>query len=269
MPLTTPCAGLPFPTDTDPIDVAGDLARLALAADSAICGIRGKHLGEITAFWDVNPASAPPKGTLRLTGGTFDGTVYPELAAYLGSTTLPDLRGSFLRGTGGAFPNNGQQGGSADTVVVDHDHGLGSHRHTIDHDHGSRSIGGGDHAHGFSGSTEGAGQHGHNVGNGEVLPYKAPWNGLGFPITGNPGNVFWWQYNDMTFLHDGWHGHSFSGGTDSRAHSHTVSVPALSGSQSGAATGNTGKAGVSGTNRNLPPFTNVTFLIQAVPTLAA
>lgn len=267
MPLTTPCVALPFPTNTDPIDVAGDIGRLALAVDAAICGVQGKRLGEVSAYWDMNPAGPPPAGSLRMDGSTFNASDFPELAAYLGTNTLPDLRGSFLRGSGGAFPNNGQQGGSNDQTLVEHEHGLGGHQHSIDHDHGSRVIGGGDHTHTFSGSTAAAGQHGHNIGNGEIFPYKAPWNTLGFPIVGNPGNVFWWQYNDTTFLHDGNHAHSFSGGTSQNAHSHTVSVPALSGGFSGGNSGNTTRVGQPGTNRNLPPFTNVTFLIQAEASL--
>ena len=155
MPLTTPCVALPFPTNTDPIDVAGDIGRLALAVDAAICGVQGKRLGEVSAYWDMNPAGPPPAGSLRMDGSTFNASDFPELAAYLGTNTLPDLRGSFLRGSGGAFPNNGQQGGSNDQTLVEHEHGLGGHQHSIDHDHGSRVIGGGDHTHTFSGSNGG------------------------------------------------------------------------------------------------------------------
>lgn len=39
-----------------------------------------------------------PEGYFACNGGSFSATEYPELREFLGSTTLPDLRGYFLRG---------------------------------------------------------------------------------------------------------------------------------------------------------------------------
>lgn len=42
--------------------------------------------------------STPPVGALELDGSTFDAEQYPELYDHLGTTTLPDMRGQFVRG---------------------------------------------------------------------------------------------------------------------------------------------------------------------------
>ncbi|MCJ7725398.1 MAG: tail fiber protein [Acidimicrobiia bacterium] len=275
MPLITPCVSLPFPTDADPVDVAGDIARLALAVDGAICGVIGGvvPLGTILPWWD-NGGTAPA-GTLRCNGDPFTATTWPQLAAFLGSAITPDLRGRFLRGVdddGGPFPGRGQTGGFADAQLAAHTHGNDPHTHPITHDHPASIASGGSHIHNInhnhSASSAGAGQHGHNWGNGAIFPYRNNASTLGFPVTGNPGNVFWWQYGDATFLHDGNHAHSItvntvSANSGSADHSHSIVTPSFSGSSQNNTPFNTQSAGGVATNRNLPPFANVTFLIQA------
>lgn len=49
--------------------------------------------GEIRAF-----VGNLPHGWLECNGATFDGNTYPRLKTVLGGTTLPDLRGTALRG---------------------------------------------------------------------------------------------------------------------------------------------------------------------------
>ncbi|WP_240998616.1 phage tail protein [Pseudomonas viridiflava] len=44
------------------------------------------------------PRGTVPAGFLEVDGSTFSADVYPDLAAYLGGTTLPESRGEFLRG---------------------------------------------------------------------------------------------------------------------------------------------------------------------------
>lgn len=262
MPSTTLCANLPFPTDGDPIDVAGDIARLALAADTAICRVNGLPLGAIIPWWDNG--GALPEGTLRCDGSSFVDTSFPELAVFLGATVLPDLRGRFLRGTdaaGGAFPGRGQTGGFADTQ-------LPNHTHTVPiHGHGAQTLGGGgvDHLHGTGSlATAAAGNHDHGWGPGTQWAFKNAGSPLGFPITGNPGNVFWWQYLEATWSASGNHAHTVVGqtGASDRGldHNHPVQV-------FNQAAFDTVASGATPTNRNLPPFANVTFLIQAIPNL--
>ena len=84
-----------------------------------------RTIGEIKFF----PVDTPPAHTLVCNGGAVSRTAYAELFAVLGtkygagdgSTTfnLPDLRGRFIRGTGGqrggpAEPRNGQTGGGVE-----------------------------------------------------------------------------------------------------------------------------------------------------------
>ena len=274
MPGVTTCLDLPYPTGTDPINVAADIQALAVAVDDALCSAAIIRLGVIVAWWDNG--GTPPIGTLRCDGAPFDPAIYPELAAHLGSSNTPDLRGKFLRGTdapGGPFPGNGQSGGWADAQLPTHNHTNAAHNHAIDHDHGNHVIAGGDHQHtinhGHAASTSAAaGQHGHGMGSGDIVPYKYPPGGLGFPVTGNPGNVFWWQYSERTFVHDGNHQHTtytsnMTGSSGSVGHSHNVDIPNYTGVSSLLSSGPTSDAGAPAANRNIPPFMNVTYIIQA------
>jgi len=47
---TTPTYALPYPVDTDPVDVAGDMQALATATDSAISAALGTSAGFKTGF---------------------------------------------------------------------------------------------------------------------------------------------------------------------------------------------------------------------------
>jgi len=49
MPVT-PTYSLPYPQDSDPVDVAGDIEALALAVDTAIGGGGGSTGGFKTSF---------------------------------------------------------------------------------------------------------------------------------------------------------------------------------------------------------------------------
>lgn len=44
------------------------------------------------------PSPSAPSGFLKANGATISAVTYPQLTTYLGSTTLPDLRGVFVRG---------------------------------------------------------------------------------------------------------------------------------------------------------------------------
>lgn len=62
--------------------------------DALIAQASALPLGSIVPF----PRSTVPPGFLELNGSTFDASVYPGLATYLGGNVLPDFRGEFLRG---------------------------------------------------------------------------------------------------------------------------------------------------------------------------
>lgn len=62
-----------------------------IAANNVLSAV---PVGMIAAF----PVNTAPAGWLVANGSTFSSATYPDLATYLGSTTLPDLRGEFIRG---------------------------------------------------------------------------------------------------------------------------------------------------------------------------
>lgn len=218
MPATTTCMSLPYPVDADPPDVPFAMQELAEAVDAVLCSIIPLPIGAIIPWWDNG--DAPPSGLLRCNGAVFNPAIYPDLQTHLGGTTLPNLEGKFLRGTGGAFPTNAQTGGFDDATLVNHEH-------SIEHDHAVFNTGDDTHSHTQHSSTL---------------------------RSNNTGNVDFDVQASAFF--------AFSSGTPvlpvtDDTHNHTVNVPNY--------TGNSATVGQSATNRNLPPFYNVTFLIKAVP----
>lgn len=111
-------------------------------------------VGAITAYY----GTTAPTNWLICDGTSFSSTTYPALAALLGGTTLPNLKGKVVVGIDGAdldFDVLGDTGG-AKTVALStaelashghsHTHGTHSHSHTHgshshSHNHGSNSVG--------------------------------------------------------------------------------------------------------------------------------
>ena len=65
------------------------------------------------------PIVAPPTNYLVCDGSTYSSATYPSLFAVLGTTTLPDLRGVFVKGYDGTRAINTLQAQN-----------VGSHTHT-------------------------------------------------------------------------------------------------------------------------------------------
>lgn len=59
-----------------------------------MANVQGVPVGTILANFTTNV----PSGFLLCDGSTFSSSTYPDLYSVLGTTTLPDLRGYFLRG---------------------------------------------------------------------------------------------------------------------------------------------------------------------------
>lgn len=87
-------------------------------------------VGMIGAF----PKNTAPAGWLIANGSTFSSGTYPDLATYLGSTTLPDLRGEFIRGLdNGRGVDTGRANMSSQLDGVGpHNHGINSQIFTAD-----------------------------------------------------------------------------------------------------------------------------------------
>ena len=86
-----------------------------------------KFVGAISHF-----EGTPPTNWLLCDGSTFTALTYPKLNTYLGGNTLPNYQGRMFLAADGVTYTNGATGGSADAVVVQHNHGVTDpgHSHT-------------------------------------------------------------------------------------------------------------------------------------------
>jgi microcystin-dependent protein len=125
-------------------------------------GLAWEGMAEVpTATVQMSAAVTTPAGYLPCDGGIYDSTVYPDLAAALGTTfsipedspgtfRTPNMVGAFPLGASGSH-ELGSQGGSESKVVTEDN--LPEHTHPIDHDHGMTAEDG-NHDHGYRYSTE-------------------------------------------------------------------------------------------------------------------
>ena len=157
-----------------------------------------------------------------------------------GSNSTPDLRnkfvvGAYSDGSNTNWPNlqPGSTGGSADAVVVSH-----SHNHNLS----GNTNNTGNHSHNVSGNSNNTGGHSHN---------RDKWGGN---FGGSSGaTVFRSDANGNRSTNNaGSHSHNISGNTNNTgAHSHNVSI-----------SGNVASNGVSGTNKNLPPYYALCYIMK-------
>lgn len=169
---------------------------------------------------------------------------------------LPDLRGRFPVGrqSGQAIWDTlGEVGGARDAVVVLHNHTSPTHNHTTpDHQH---SL---DHNHpsAADAAKSTGSDHFHNAAPGGAQFFtRVPGAGL-LAVQDKAGSEQWWSQTSTAI-----------GG----AHTHDVDIPALSGvlSPTGEGGSNTGNKaatidneGVAGTDKNLPPFQAINYIIR-------
>lgn len=102
--------------------------------------------GEPVGMIGVWMKATPPAKHLILDGSSFSGTTYPDLAAFLGGTTLPDLRDRTVYGVGSAW-----------TLLATDGLAAGSRSKNLPHEHRNAVQTAGDHAHTVSGD----GSHNH------------------------------------------------------------------------------------------------------------
>lgn len=146
------------------------------------------------------PTATAPAGFLSLDGSAFSGATYPQLAAILGTTTLPDYRRRVPVGRGtGSFSVGANDGQAEAARSIAHHHHLNA----------GVSVGAvGDHAHGATGT------HHHGA------PTSGYFAITGLGLTGAAGTARYVVSDGVSqTTDDGNHQHPAAGG-----HSHGASV---------------------------------------------
>jgi microcystin-dependent protein len=140
---------------------------------------------------------------------------------------LPNLRDRMAMGIG-TNTAVGETGGYRDATLVQHDHGMKNHTHTINHDHGQVS-------------TSTIADHNHAVNTDDDVGGNVAVRARG--VTAQfTGNLV---------------------GEPAGAHSHTVDLPMTSGKTSGVPSDNDSEeVGSTATAKNLPPFLGVQYIIR-------
>jgi microcystin-dependent protein len=209
-----------------------------------------------------------PEGYLLCTGGTANRFTQADLFAAIGTTWgvgdgsttfgLPDLRDRLPIGAG-ATHSLAATGGSKDAVNVSHGHAdtfatgnqSANHTHTTNLTHG--------HADTFATNTTGSG-HGHTV-----LDTRSVWTQRGSGganalsiTTGSQAGSFQTQ---PLVGNDGTHTHGITGAVTNLPTTNRASGD-QSASHNHAITGAVTDSGVSGTDKNLPPYAALHYIIK-------
>lgn len=226
-------------------------------------------IGGILTFGGV---AAPPGGVWLLCDGSpYETAVYPALFAVIGTRfggsggffNVPPLVNRMPIG-GGDKVAVGAQGGSADAVVIAHDHDVG-HTHPanntnqVDLNHLHPET---DHLHSAGGLSVPA--HNHGPGQGPAFVTYSPGGSNQFLQFGGAGNLEFATPgatdNNLGSAVTGQTGAAdrpLTTGWMDRSNLHGHTTPALTHA------GRSGPTGVVGTDLNMPPYVGVTFLIRA------
>ena len=234
----------------------------------------------------------PPENWLKCDGSSLNRNEYSELYSVIGTLygstsstnfSLPDLRGRFPIGISNINDYSetlGQTGGSKDAIIPSHTHTFTGNRSTLtgtiasagshSHSFSSRSIGsGGAHTHSVSGTAASAGSHTHisryaGIGRdwsdegGRFLRSNSSSDGALGTTTAMEGGGAHTHSVSGTAASAGSHSHRLSVSLNSNgAHTHTLTMNSYTPS------GSISTTGVTTTDKNLPPYITLNFIIKA------
>lgn len=181
------------------------------------------------------PTATAPSGFLLCNGASVSTSTYANLFSAIGYTfggsgasfLLPDYRNRMPIGAG-TIAGIAITGGSANAVVVTHNHTASSGNQSANHSHS-----------GTTGGMNANNPHNHYQGG---RTFDDPTQPLQVQAGGSAaiGN----QYTQNTDIN---HGHDFTTGGVSADHNHAITV---------------NDAGVTGVNANLPPYLGIAFIIK-------
>ena len=224
----------------------GALAKEGAAIYQAVVDNTGKQpTTNMGAFW--KSFGGVPVGTVVSFTG-LEADIPSDWSLCDGTNGTVDLRNRFIMGASDDA-TNGNTGGSADAVAVSHTHtanhdhtgstnSTGGHSHTANHSHTGTSASAGSHTHDIWVDHDAATSHGGTQTIGKTV---SPEQLSGYIVAGGA------HTHTITIATK-----NFS--TSSQAdHSHTVTIATKNFS--------TASSGVSGTDKNLPPYRKV-FYIQ-------
>lgn len=200
--------------------------------------------------------STADTGYLLLDGSTVASadSTYPALWAVVPaswqsgtSLVLPDMSDKMLFGQ--TTTTLGATGGANSKTIASsnlptHTHTVSAHTHSIDHDHGALTTasGGAAHTHSFSATTASGGGHSHEFD--DRINTTAS-GSTGEPMRSNNTGTDGTQPTTSA----GAHTHTLSGTTGSQtaSHTHSITIPALTGTSGSGGSGNTGDGGFANT----------------------
>ena len=169
-----------------------------------------------------------------------------------GNNSTPDLRDKFIIGAGNSYAVDAT-GGSKDAVVISHSHTINNHTHSFSGNTGNQSA---NHTHSFSGS--GSSSHSHGIS--PVTHFDSHNNNQRKIQSGrNNSNTNYGISNDFT-TNSANVSISISGNTGGISANHAHS---FSGSTGNPSDRGTDTQGVSGTDKNLPPYYALCYIMKS------
>jgi microcystin-dependent protein len=225
-----------------PVDVASGVAHTPIGA---------------LVMW---PVATPPAGWLICDGSGFDGGTYPGLAAVLGGTTLPDLRGKFPIGVGTLGSDSyalGDVGGEARHALTAAENALHGHNMPHTHDVNPPNVEStGDsvtHTHTMTDHTHTM-AHTHAIAGSFISDVAATGSAARFRSTGS------FATEGSSAANTGNPTNPQTGGR-SAGHTHDVNIPQFE--SLGSNTAATANQGSGSAHENRPPYLALNFIIKA------